>query len=61
MSVKDNRLRRQNGIFAGVCGGLAAWTGINVFWFRLLFFILLLPGGASAIHYFILLLFISNK
>ncbi|MCA9898661.1 MAG: PspC domain-containing protein [Ardenticatenaceae bacterium] len=61
MNAKDNRLRRQNGIFLGVCGGLAAWTGINVFWFRLLFFILLLPGGASAIPYFILWLVMPKK
>jgi phage shock protein PspC (stress-responsive transcriptional regulator) len=52
MSVKDNRLQRQNGMVAGVCGGLAAWTGISVFWFRLLFLILLLPGGVSTIPYF---------
>ncbi len=61
MSAKDSRLRRQNGIIAGVCGGLAAWTGIGVFWFRLLFFILLLPGGASAIPYFILWLVMPKK
>lgn len=38
-------LRRQNGWIAGVCGGLAAFYGINAFWFRLLFLILLMPGG----------------
>ena len=43
--MKENRLRRQNGIFAGVCGGLGAFFGINAFWFRLLFLLLLLPGG----------------
>ncbi len=41
----ENRLRRQNGIVAGVCGGLAAFFGISVFWFRLLFLILMIPGG----------------
>ena len=61
MSVKDNRLQRQNGMVAGVCGGLAAWTGISVFWFRLLFLILLLPGGVSAIPYFILWLVMPKK
>jgi phage shock protein C len=61
MSVKENRLRRQNGMVAGVCGGLAAWTGISVFWFRLLFLILLLPGGVSAIPYFILWLVMPKK
>lgn len=61
MSIKDNRLQRQNGMVAGVCGGLAAWTGISVFWFRLLFLILLLPGGVSAIPYFILWLVMPKK
>lgn len=55
MSVKENRLQRQNGIFAGVCGGLAAFTGISVFWFRLLFVILLLPGGLPGLLPYIIL------
>ena len=49
MTVKENKLRRQNGIFAGVCGGLGAFFGISPFWFRLLFIILALPGGAPGI------------
>ena len=40
-----DKLRRQNGMVAGVCGGLAEWTGISVFWFRLAFVLLLIPGG----------------
>lgn len=43
--MKTNRLRRQNGIIAGVCGGLGAYFDISPFWFRLLFVILALPGG----------------
>ena len=31
-----NRLRRQRGIIAGVCGGLGEFYGIAPFWFRLL-------------------------
>lgn len=46
---KTNRLQRQNGILAGVCGGLAAFFGISVFWFRLAFLLLLLPGGLPGI------------
>ncbi|MBK8906237.1 MAG: PspC domain-containing protein [Anaerolineaceae bacterium] len=61
MTVKDNRLRRQNGIFAGVCGGLAAWTGINVFWFRLLFIILLLPGGVPGLLPYVILWLVMPK
>ena len=41
----EHALRRQNGVIAGVCGGLAAFTGLDAIWFRLLFLILLLPGG----------------
>jgi phage shock protein PspC (stress-responsive transcriptional regulator) len=47
--MDNNKLRRQNGIIAGVCGGLAAFFGISPFWFRLLFIILLLPGGVPGI------------
>ncbi|MCP4416978.1 MAG: PspC domain-containing protein [Chloroflexi bacterium] len=55
MSVKNNRMVRQNGIFAGVCGGLAVFTGISAFWFRLLFVILLLPGGLPGIIPYLIL------
>ncbi|HSR51482.1 MAG TPA: PspC domain-containing protein [Acidobacteriota bacterium] len=44
-SLEQNKLRRQNGMIAGVCGGLGAFTGLNPLWFRILFLILLLPGG----------------
>jgi phage shock protein PspC (stress-responsive transcriptional regulator) len=42
-----NKLRRSrsNRIVAGLCGGLGEFFGLNPFWFRLVFFILLLPGG----------------
>jgi phage shock protein PspC (stress-responsive transcriptional regulator) len=53
--ASDNKLRRQNGMIAGVCGGLAAFTGINVFWFRLLFLILLAPGGLPGFLPYVLL------
>lgn len=43
--MANNKLRRQNGIVAGVCGGLGAFFGIAPFWFRLLFLILMIPGG----------------
>ncbi|MFL5805564.1 MAG: PspC domain-containing protein [Roseiflexaceae bacterium] len=48
--METNRpLRRQNGIIAGVCGGLGAFFGISPWWFRLLFLILLLPGGLPGV------------
>ena len=46
---KNNKLRRQRGIIAGVCGGLGEFYGIAPFWFRLLFILLLLPGGFPGI------------
>ena len=39
------RRSRSNRVLAGVCGGLGEFFGISAFWFRLLFFILFLPGG----------------
>ena len=40
-----NELRRQDGIIAGVCGGLGAFFGLSPLWFRLVFILLFLPGG----------------
>ncbi len=42
-------LRRQDGIVAGVCGGFGAFFGLSPWWFRLLFLILLLPGGLPGV------------
>ncbi len=53
--MKQNKLRRQNGIIAGVCGGLAEFFGISAFWFRLLFLILLIPGGAPGLIPYIIM------
>lgn len=62
MAQRYNELRRQNGIVAGVCGGLAAFFGISPIWFRLLFFLLLLPGGLPGIiPYVILWIVIPRK
>jgi phage shock protein C len=57
-----NRLRRQKGIIAGVCGGLGEFYGIAPFWFRLLFIPLALPGGLPGIGpYLILWLVIPRR
>lgn len=53
--MKSNKLRRQNGIIAGVCGGLGEFFGISPFWFRLLFLLLFLPGGAPGIIPYVIL------
>ncbi|MBX7251928.1 MAG: PspC domain-containing protein [Candidatus Promineofilum sp.] len=55
------QLRRQNGMVGGVCGGLAAFFGISAFWFRLLFLILLLPGGVPGLLPYVLLWIIIPK
>lgn len=55
-------LRRQNGVIAGVCGGLGAFFGLKPFWFRLIFIILLLPGGLPGfLPYVIMWLVIPKK
>lgn len=59
--AKSNGLRRQNGIFLGVCGGLGAFFGISPFWFRLLFFILLLPGGFPGLIPYLILWLVMPK
>jgi len=53
--MTNNKLRRQDGIVAGVCGGLGAFFGISPFWFRLLFLILLIPGGLPGLLPYVLL------
>ena len=61
--MTDNKkLRRQNGIVFGVCGGLGAFFGVSPWWFRLLFLILLLPGGLPGlVPYLILWIVIPRK
>jgi phage shock protein C len=60
MSTKLRR-SRHNRIVAGVCGGLGEFFGINVFWFRLLFLILLLPGGLPGLVPYVILWLIIPK
>lgn len=64
MTSQENRnqLRRQNGMIAGVCGGLGQFFGMNPLWFRLLFLLLLLPGGLPAVlPYVVLWIIIPRK
>jgi len=51
MEEKTKKLcrSRHKRIIAGVCGGLSDFFGISVFWFRLAFFILLIPGGLPGV------------
>lgn len=49
--MAEGKLRRSrtNRWIAGVAGGMAEWLGISSFWVRLLWFLLLLPGGLPGI------------
>lgn len=58
---QTKQLRRQNGVIAGVCGGLAAFFGISPFWFRLAFLLLMLPGGLPGLLPYLLLWIIIPK
>ena len=59
--MNENRLRRQNGIIAGVCGGLGAFFGIRPLWFCLLFLVLMIPGGLPGVVPYIVLWIIMPK
>jgi phage shock protein PspC (stress-responsive transcriptional regulator) len=52
---KKLRRSRTNRWIGGVCGGLGEFLGLNPFWFRLLFFILLLPGGLPGLLPYLIL------
>lgn len=59
---EEVKLRRQNGMVAGVCGGFGEFFGIRPLWFRILFIILLLPGGLPGlVPYLILWLVIPKR
>ena len=55
--MSGNKLRRSqtDRLIGGVCGGLGEFFGMNAFWFRLLFFILGLPGGVPGVLPYLIL------
>ncbi len=55
MEGKKLRRARTDRWIAGVCGGLGAFFGLSSAWFRLLFLILLLPGGLPGLLPYIIL------
>jgi len=58
----NNQLRRQDGIVAGVCGGLGAFFGLSPWIFRIIFLILLVPGGLPGlVPYLVLWLLIPAR
>jgi phage shock protein C len=52
---KKLRRSRSNHWIAGICGGLGEFFGLSAFWFRLLFLILLLPGGLPGLLPYLIL------
>lgn len=52
---KHLRRSRHDRWIAGICGGLGDFFGLSTFWFRLLFFILLLPGGLPGLVPYLIL------
>jgi phage shock protein C len=59
---KKLRRSRTNRIFAGVCGGLSDFFGINAIWFRLAFLLALIPGGVPGfLLYLLLWIIIPNE
>ena len=59
--ANDSKLRRQDGMVAGVCGGLGDFFGLRAVWFRLLFLFLMLPGGLPGFLPYVLLWIIVPK
>lgn len=60
--MSNHILERQNGMIAGVCGGIAAYYGWSPFVLRFIFVLLLLPGGLPGIiPYMLLWAFIPKK
>jgi phage shock protein C len=60
MTTQRQALRRSrnNRMIAGVCGVLAEFFGVSVFWFRLAFLLALIPGGVPGILVYLLMVMI---
>lgn len=52
---------RNDRILAGVCGGIARWSGIDVAVVRILFVVLALFGGGGILAYLLCWLLIPNE
>ena len=59
--AEERRLERQNGMVAGVCGGIAAYFGWNPWILRVIFLVLLLPGGLPGLVPYLLLWILMPK
>jgi phage shock protein PspC (stress-responsive transcriptional regulator) len=61
MNTAKLRTSRSDRVLLGVCGGLAEFTGISAFWFRLGFLIAAIPGGVPGLGLYLLLWLIMPK
>ncbi len=61
MTTNTGKLYRQNGVVGGVCGGLAEFSGIHVVWWRILFLILLIPGGLPGLVPYLIMWIVMQK
>ena len=61
MTTSYKKLERQNGILAGVCGGLGEFFGVSPWWFRVLFIILAMPGGLPGVLPYIIMWLVVPK
>lgn len=52
---------KHNGKIMGVCAGIADYTGINVFWVRLVTFLSMWPTGGTTFFIYLLAGFLLNK
>jgi phage shock protein C len=52
---------KQNGKLMGVCSGIADYTGINAFWVRMAFILLVLSTGVALPLYFVAGLLLNKK
>jgi phage shock protein PspC (stress-responsive transcriptional regulator) len=58
-----NRLRRSRGDrwIAGICGGVAAFTGVESWVWRLILCVLVLFGGTGVLLYILLWIFVPDE
>ncbi len=56
--TKTLRRSRSDRMLYGVCGGLGEYFGVDPVWFRLLFVLFGLPGGAPGILLYIICLIV---
>jgi len=61
MSTSYKKLERQNGMVAGVCGGLGAFFDVSPWWFRILFILLAMPGGLPGVLPYIVMWLVVPK